>query len=104
MDLAFALFLYGYLRFLGNHLHQRGSIVKVLDDIRIVNGTILFRHIQRRMTEKGLKRKSIAAAINQILPREGMTEQVNRCLLNTTSPIVFGNRAAQTIFGHHRFL
>ena len=101
MDLAFALFLYGYLRFLGNHLHQRGSIVKVLDDIRIVNGTILFRHIQRRMAEQGLKRKRISSAIHKIFPSEGVPEQVDGSLLDTAPPVVFGNRTAQTVFRHH---
>ena len=80
---------------------QRGSIVKVLDDIRIVNSTILFRHIQRRMAEQGLKRKSISSAIHKIFPSEGVPEQVDGSLLDTTPPVVFGNRTAQTVFRHH---
>ena len=100
-DLAFILSSHRYFCFLGNHLHQRGSIVIVLDDIRIVNGTILFRHIQRRMAEQGLKRKSISSAIHKIFPSEGVPEQMNGSLLNTTPPVVFGNRTAQTVFRHH---
>jgi len=48
-----------------------------------------------------LKRKSIAAAINQILSGEGVSEQMNRGLLNAAPSVVFGNRAAQAILGHH---
>ena len=80
---------------------MRTSIVKVLDDIRIVNGAILFRHIQRRMAEQGLKRKSISSAIHKIFSGEGVPEQVDRSLLDTAPPVVFGNRTAQPIFRHH---
>ena len=100
-DLAFILSSHRYLCFLRDHLHQRRSVVEVLDDIRIVNGTILFRHIQRRMAEQGLKRKSISSAIHKIFPSEGVPEQVNGSLLNTTPSVVFGNRTAQPIFRHH---
>ena len=53
------------------------------------------------MTKQGLKRKSISSAIHKVFPGKGMSEQVNRSLLNSAPSVVFGNRTAQAIFGHH---
>jgi len=44
-----------------------------------------------------LEGKSIAAAVNQVFPREGMPKQMQACFLNTAPRIVAGYGLPQTV-------
>jgi len=84
--LSSSYFLFGFL-----HLCKRGEAVKVIGDVRIIDGTIVLGHVQRFMSQKGLKCEGIAAAVYQILSGEGVPELMQTCLLDTASPVVLCN-------------
>ena len=70
------------------HLRQRGKVVVVLRQIRIVNGAIMLRHGEGGMSKELLERKRIPAAVNQIFPCECVAEQVNRSFLHSVPHVI----------------
>ena len=56
------------------HLRQRGKVVVVLRQIRVVNGAIVLRHGKGGMSKELLERERVSAAVNQIFPCECVAE------------------------------
>ena len=92
------LLLSCYLLFWFADLCKWGQPIKVICNILIVDGAVVSGHVQRFMPQQGLQRECIAAAINQILPGEGMSEQMKTCFLDATPPVILCNSRPQGIF------
>ena len=95
------LLLSCYLLFWFADLCKRGQPIKIVGDILIVDGAVVSGHGQRFMTQERLQRECIAAAVYQIFPGEGMSEQMQTGFLHTAPPIVFRHSRAQSFFCQH---
>ena len=75
-------------------LCERGTQIIIPGNVAVKNGAIMFRHLERGMSEQMLKCKSIAAAVHQIFPGKCMTEHM-RCnmLFNCSKRSVFVNHS-----------
>ena len=58
-------------------MRQRGKVIIIFRQVRIVNRAIVFRHGKSGMSQQLLEGERIPAAVNQIFPRECVAEQVN---------------------------
>ena len=76
---------------IGFHLRKGGKIIIVFCQIRIENCAVMFCHSKRRMPQKLLQSECIAAAVNEILSRERVSEEMYTCLLDTAPRIVACN-------------
>ena len=79
-------------------LSQWGNAVKVVGDIGIIDGTIVLGHSKRFVSQERLERKSIAAAVYEILACEGVPEQMQTGFLYAAPMIVFCHSRPQGIF------
>ena len=79
------------------HLCQRGKVIIVLCQVRIVNRAIVFRHGKGGMSQQLLEGKRIPAAVNQILSGECVAEQVDRGFLNAAPRVIPCNRLPQAV-------
>ena len=79
------------------HLRQRGKVVVVLRQIRVVNGAIVLRHGKGGMSKELLERERVSAAVNQIFPCECVAEQVNRSFLHSAPRVVSCDRLPQAV-------
>ena len=95
------LLLSCYLLFWFADLCKRGQPIKVICNILIIDGAVVSGHGQRFMTQERLQRECIAAAVHQIFPGEGMSEQMQTGFLHTAPPIVLGNSRAQGFLCQH---
>ena len=87
-----------YLFFWLCQLCQRRKIIKVIGQVTIKNGTIVFCHVKRRMPHEPLQPKCIASTINKIFPCKGVTEKVYACLLDSSCTIIMLHREPQSVF------
>ena len=69
-------------------LCERGTQIIIPGNVAVKNGAIMFRHLERGMSEQMLKCKSIAAAVHQIFPGKCMTEHMNTCFQNTALVVI----------------
>ena len=67
------------------------------DDVIIEQIAVVASHLQCGVTHESLKRKSIAAAIHQILAGEGVTKRMDRSPIHSSSGVVPHNRKPQSI-------
>ena len=68
-----------------------------LDDVIVVEITIVTSHLQRGVTHKPLKGERIAAAIHKILPSESVSERMDRSPPHTSGSVVPHNRKPQSV-------
>ena len=67
-------------------LRERGTQIKIPGNVAVKNGAIMFRHLERGMSEQVLERKRITTAVHQIFPGKCVTEHMNTCFQN--APLV----------------
>ena len=79
------------------HLRQRGKVIIVFRQVRIVNRAIVFRHGKGGMSQQLLEGERIPATVNQILSRECVAEQVDRGFLNAAPRVIPCDRLPQTV-------
>ena len=70
------------------HLRQRGKVIIVLCQVRIINRAIVFRHGKGGMSQQLLEGERIPATVNQILSGECVAEQVDRGFLNAAPRVI----------------
>ena len=70
------------------HLRQRGEIIIVLCQVRIINRAIVFRHSKGGMSQQLLEGERIPTTVNQILSGECVAEQVDRGFLNAAPRVI----------------
>ena len=80
------------------HLRQRGEIIIVFCQVRIVDRAVVFRHGKGGMSQQLLEGERIPATVNQILSRECVAEQVDRGFLNAAPRVVVYNATPQRVF------
>lgn len=69
----------------------------VLDDVIIEQIAIVSSHLQGRMSHESLKGERIAAAVHQILTREGVPERMERSSLHASCVVVLYDSKPQGI-------
>ena len=60
----------------------------IVCDVGIEDRAVMLCHFQSAMSQKALKCKGIAAAIYEIFAGEGVSEQMDACLLDTAARVV----------------
>lgn len=81
----------------GFYLRQRGEIIIVLCQVRIINRAVVFRHGKCGMSQQLLEGKRVPATVNQILSRECVAEQVDRGFLNAAPRVIPCDRLPQAV-------
>ena len=84
--MLYLLSVYPFARL--TELRERGTQIIIPGNVAVKNGAIMFRHLECRMSEQMLERKSIAAAVHQIFPGECMTEHMNTCFQNAALMVI----------------
>ena len=79
------------------HLRQRGKVIIVFCQVRIVNRAVVFRHGKCGMSQQLLEGERIPATVNQILSGECVAEQVDRGFLNAAPRVIPCDRLPQTV-------
>ena len=81
------LYLLSVYPFAGlTELRERGTQIIIPGNVAVKNGAIMLRHLECRMSEQMLERKSIA--VHQIFPGECMTEHMNTCFQNAALVVI----------------
>ena len=71
----------------------------VLDDVIIEDVAVVASHLQRGVSHDVLKRERIAAAVNQILTSESVSERMDRSSLHASAVVVLHNGKPQSVLG-----
>lgn len=98
MPLASLLLSSSYRLPTGFDLCQRRTFVKVLCNVGIKDIAVVLCHFQRGVTQQLLERKGVSAAVHQVLPGEGVTEQVRSRLRHSSALVVTGDSLTQGAF------
>ena len=69
----------------------------ILDDVIVENVTVVSSHLQRGVSHDVLKRERIAAAVNQILTSESVSERMDRSSLHASAVVVLHNGKPQSV-------
>ena len=78
-------------------LCERGAQIKIPGNVAVKNGAIMFRHLECRMSEQMLERKSIAAAVHQIFPGKCVAEHMNTRFQNTALVVIVRDSQLQGV-------
>ena len=87
--MLYLLSVYPFARL--TELRERGTQIIIPGNVAVKNGAIMFRHLERGMSEQMLKCKSIAAAVHQIFPGKCMAEHMNTCFQNAALMVIVRN-------------
>ena len=93
--MLYLLSVYPFARL--TELRERGTQIIIPGNVAVKNGAIMFRHLECRMSEQMLERKSIAAAVHQIFPGKCMAEHMNTCFQNAALMVIVRDSQFQGI-------
>ena len=87
--------------FLFCQLSQRWEGIKIVWNVRIIDGTIMFCHSKGTVSQQLLENQCIPTAIYKEFSGKCMPEKVNTCSAYSTLVIIFLDCTGESIFRHH---